>query len=114
MCASFVLAIEAEHWLVGISEQSALHDFVLAKMYEPKFLKKLEIVYLVKAANLALSKEAQIEWIDIVKVARNELYAIKLVNMLSVDNLLFHPAALLPEAMIQPGQAAIAPSSIAG
>ena len=53
-CASFVLAIEAEYHLVGISEQSALHAFVPAKMYEPAFLQKLEIVHLAKSANLAL------------------------------------------------------------
>ena len=54
LCASFVLAIEAEHHLVGISEQSALHAFVPAKMYKPEFLQKLKIVHLAKSANLAL------------------------------------------------------------
>ena len=87
--ASFVLAIEAQHWLVGKYEQSALHAFVPAKMYKPAFLQKLKTVYLSKVANLALGKKALIEWIDVVKVARDELYAIKLVNTLSVDNLLF-------------------------
>ena len=66
-----------------------------------------------KASNLALGKDAQIEWIAIVKVACNELYAIKLVNMLSVNNLLFQPTASLPAAMMQPAQAATDPSSIA-
>ena len=54
LCASFVLAIEAECQLVGISEQSALHAFVPAKMYKPAFLQKLKTVRLAKAANLAL------------------------------------------------------------
>ena len=54
MCTSFVLAIEAEHQLVGISEQSALHAFVPAKMYKPAFLQKLKTVHLAKSANLAL------------------------------------------------------------
>ena len=53
-CASFLLATEAEHHLVGISEQSALHAFVPEKMYEPAFLKKLEIVCLANSVNLAL------------------------------------------------------------
>ena len=48
------------------------------------------------------------------KVACNKLYAIKLVDMLSVNNPLFQPAALLPAATMQPAQAARAPSSIAG
>ena len=47
------------------------------------------------------------------KAACDELYAIKLVDTLSIDNPLFHPAALLPVAMMQPVQAARAPSSIA-
>ena len=42
LCASFVLAIEAECQLVGISEQLALYAFVPAKMYEPAFLQKLK------------------------------------------------------------------------
>ena len=71
-------------------------------MYEPAFLQKLNTVHLIKAANLSLGEKAQIEWIDIVKVAHNELYAIKLVDTLSVDNPLFQPAASLPEAMMQP------------
>ena len=54
LCASFVLAIEAERQLVGISEQSALHAFVPAKMYKPAFLQKLETVRLAKSAYLAL------------------------------------------------------------
>ena len=48
------------------------------------------------------------------KLAHNELYAIKLVDTLSVDNPLFQPAALLPAATMQPAQGARAPSSIAG
>ena len=40
------------------------------------------------------------------KVARDELYAIKLVDALSIDNPLFQPAASLLAAMIQPAQAA--------
>ena len=48
------------------------------------------------------------------KVACNELYAIKLVDTLPIDNPLFQPAALLPAAMVQPTQAATAPSLIAG
>ena len=60
-CASFVFAIKAKLRLVGISEQSALHAFVPAKMYKPAFLQKLKTVHLAKAANLALGKEAQIE-----------------------------------------------------
>ena len=47
------------------------------------------------------------------KVARDELYAIKLVDTLSIDNPLFQPAASLPAAMMQPVQAARA-RSIAG
>ena len=113
-CASFVLAIEAERRLVGISEQSALHAFVPTKICEPAFLQKPETVHLAKAANLALGKEAQIEWTYFVKVTRDELYAIKLVNMLSVDNPLFQPAVLLPAAMMQPAQAVTALSLIAG
>ena len=112
-CTSFVLAIEAECWLVGISEQSALHAFVLAKMYKPDFLRKLETVHLAKSANLALGYKAQIEWIDIVKVARDDIYTIKLVDTLSIDNPLFQPAASLPTAMMQPAQAARAPNSTA-
>ena len=49
-----MLAIEAERWLVGISEQLALHAFVPEKMYEPAFLQKLKTVHLAKSANLAL------------------------------------------------------------
>ena len=52
-CASFVLAIEAERQLVGISEQLALHAFVPAKIYELAFLQKLETMHLAKSANLA-------------------------------------------------------------
>ena len=52
--ASFVLAIEAEYQLVGISEQSALHAFVPAKVYEPAFLQKLKTVHFAKSDNLAL------------------------------------------------------------
>ena len=89
LCASFVLAIEAERRLVGISEQSALHAFVPAKMYKLAFLQKLKTVHLMKSTNLALGEEAQVEWIDIVKIACNELYAIKLIDTLSVDNPLF-------------------------
>ena len=85
LCASFVLAIEGEHRLVGISEQSALYAFVPAKMYEPTFLQKLKTMLFAKAANLDLGKRTQIKWIDVVKVARDELYAIKLVDMLSAD-----------------------------
>ena len=48
------------------------------------------------------------------KVAHDELYAIKLVSMLSIDNPLFQPGALLLAAMMQPVQTATAPSSIAG
>ena len=48
------------------------------------------------------------------KVACNELYAIKLVNMLSIGNSLFQPAASLPAAMMQMAQEARAPSLIAG
>ena len=48
------------------------------------------------------------------KVACDELYAIKLVNTLSVANLLFQPAASLPTATMQSAQAARAPSSRAG
>ena len=114
LCATFVLAIKAEHQMVGISEHSALHAFLPAKMYKLAFLQKLETVHLARAANLALGEKAQIEWIDIVKVAHNELYTIKLVDMLSVNNPLFQPAALLPEATMQPVQVATAPSSIAG
>ena len=55
-------------------------------------------MHFAKAANLALGEEAQIKWIDIVKVACDELYAIKLVDMLSTDNPLFKPAALQPAA----------------
>ena len=109
-----MFAIEAKHWLISIPEQSALHAFVPTKMYQPAFLQKLKTVHLVKAANLALGKEVKIEWIDIVKVACNELYAIKLVDMLSIDNLLFQSAALLPAAIMQLVQAATAPSLIAG
>ena len=54
------------------------------------------------------------EWINIMKVANNELYAIKLVDTLSIDNPLFQPAAMLLTAMMQLVQAAKAPSSIAG
>ena len=53
-CTSFVLAIEAECRLVGISEQSALHAFVPTKIYEPPFLQKFATVHFVKSANLAL------------------------------------------------------------
>ena len=53
-CTSFVLAIEAECRLVGISEQLALHAFVPAKIYEPAFLQKLKTVHLAKSANLDL------------------------------------------------------------
>ena len=49
-----MLAIEAKCQLVGISEHSALHAFVPAKMYEPAFLQKLKTVHLAKSANLAL------------------------------------------------------------
>ena len=72
-----------------------MHAFIPAKV--PAFLQKLETVYLAKSANLALGEESQIEWIDIVKVACDDLYAIKLVNTLSVDNPLFYPAALLQQ-----------------
>ena len=48
------------------------------------------------------------------KVAHDDLYAIKLVDTLFVDNPLFQPAASLPTAMMQPAQVARAPSSIAG
>ena len=48
------------------------------------------------------------------KVARDDLYAIKLVDMLSIDNLLFQPAASLPTAMMQPAQVARVPSLTAG
>ena len=58
LCASFVLAIEAECWLLGISEQSALHAFVPAKICKPAFLQKFETVHLAKAANFALEEEA--------------------------------------------------------
>ena len=54
LCASFVLAIEAERWLVGISRQLALRAFVPAKIYEPAFLQKLKTVHFAKSANLAL------------------------------------------------------------
>ena len=48
------------------------------------------------------------------KVVCDELYAIKLVDMLSIDNPLFQPAVLLSAATMQLAQTAIAPSSIAG
>ena len=48
------------------------------------------------------------------KVALDELYTIKLVDTLSVNNPLFQPAASLPAATMHPAQAATAPSSIAG
>ena len=54
LCASFVLAIEAERRLVGISELSALYAFVHAKVYKPVFLQKLKTVCLVKFVNLTL------------------------------------------------------------
>ena len=48
------------------------------------------------------------------KVAHDQLYAIKLVDTLSVDNPPFQPSASLPTATMQPAQAVRAPSSIAG
>ena len=48
------------------------------------------------------------------KVAHDELYTIKLVDTLSINNPLFQPAALLLAATMHLAQAATAPSSIAG
>ena len=48
------------------------------------------------------------------KVARDDLYAIKLVDTLSIDNPLFQPAASLLTATMQPAQAARAPSLRSG
>ena len=69
---------------------------------------------LVKVPNLALGKKTQIEWIDIVKVARDDLYDTKLADTLSIDNPLFKPTVLVPAATMQQAQVATAPSSIAG
>ena len=78
-----------------------MHSFLKECLTKP-FLQKLEAVRLAKAADLMIEEEVLVEWTDIVKVAHDELYTIKAIDIMLVETPLL---VALPEL-----QAAVEPT----